>query len=569
MGLMTSRAATANDADLLVLGSGAAGLTGALVAALGGARVVLLEKAALVGGTTAISGGGAWIPCNPHMHEVGVDDSRDDALEYLRACTGGGGDDDILVSLVDHGADMIRMLESEAGLRFQVWPADGGATDYRPWLPGARPGGRTLEVEGFSLGALGPWAQRMRTDPGLCSETNLLDYYRGKMHLQAPRSMAMRLAGTGASSGDTYWRGTALVASLLHACLEHGVDIHLETRATEIVIEDGRVAGVRATHRDEPVELRADHVLLATGGYTNNDELKRLWMTTPLLYTCDVESNEGDGHLMGLAAGAQVAGLGDAWWMPHIPMGIRNGVVNAGGTREDRILPHTMMVNRAGRRFMNEAVNYYDAGESFGRKTGAAEPNYPAWLLFDQQGVERYAILAFKVPPGEPPEWLHSSDSIEGLAKSIGADEAQLRASVDRFNGFARSGVDDDFHRGENPWDRAWGDPRHGPNPSLGTLESPPFYAVPVYPGAIATRGGLRVDGSARVLSAAGPPIRGLYASGNCSNAAAAGAYAGPGATIGPAMTFGYLAAREVLASLPSDGSVTRPPGQSQSPQED
>jgi 3-oxosteroid 1-dehydrogenase len=210
-----------------------------------------------------------------------------------------------------------------------------------------------------------------------------------------------------------------------------------------------------------------------------------------------------------------------------------------------------MMVNPAGKRFMNEAVNYYDAGESFGNKVGAAPRDYPAWLLFDQQGVERYAVLAYKMPPGDRPAWLHVAESVEDLAASIDIDPSVLRASIERFNGFARSGVDEDFHRGENPWDVAWGDPEHGPNRSLGTLEKPPFYAVPVFPGAIATRGGLRVDDRARVLSARdGRPIPGLYASGNCSNATAAGAYAGPGATIGPAMTFGYLAARNVLAEI-------------------
>jgi 3-oxosteroid 1-dehydrogenase len=533
--------------DLVVVGSGAAGLTGALVAALSGAQVTILEKAALVGGTTAISGGGAWIPCNPHMSEVGVADSREDALEYLRACSGDTGDDAILTALVDHGPPMITMLEEQAGVRFQVWPAGGGATDYRPWLPGARPGGRTLEVEGFSLRRLGPWAERIRTDPALRNETNLLEYYRRGMHLQRPASAVLRQPARGAAPGDTYWRGTALVATLLHACLAHGVRVQVDTPATELWLENGRVAGVRATRQGEPVEMKAPHVLLATGGYTHNEDLKRLWLSTPLVYTCDVESNEGDGHLMGMAAGAQVAGLGDAWWMPHIPMGVRDGVVNAGGTREDRILPHTMMVNPAGRRFMNEAVNYYDAGESFGRKVGAAPANYPAWLLFDQQGVERYAVLAFKVPAGEAPEWLHVADTIEGLAKSIEVDASTLQVSVDRFNRFARSGVDEDFHRGENRWDRAWGDPDNFPNPSLGTVERPPIYAVPVYPGAIATRGGLRVDACARVLSAAGAPIPGLYASGNCSNAAAAGAYVGPGATIGPAMTFGYLAGRQAV----------------------
>jgi 3-oxosteroid 1-dehydrogenase len=254
---------------------------------------------------------------------------------------------------------------------------------------------------------------------------------------------------------------------------------------------------------------------------------------------------------MGLAVGAQLAGINDAWWLPHIPMGIENGVVNAGGTREDRILPHTMMVNPAGRRFFNEAINYYDIGEYFGNKVGAAPRNFPAWLLFDQQGVERYAMLAFKVPAGDPPEYLHVADSIEDLAKSLDIEPTTLRSSVERFNEFARNGVDEDFHRGENPWDLAWADPEHGPNPSLGTLEKAPFYAVPVYPSAVSTRGGLRIDTSARVLAARdGKPIPGLYASGNCSNGSATGAYPGPGSTIGPAMTFSYIVGRQVAADL-------------------
>jgi 3-oxosteroid 1-dehydrogenase len=229
-------------------------------------------------------------------------------------------------------------------------------------------------------------------------------------------------------------------------------------------------------------------------------------------------------------------------------MAYDSAIYNAAGTREDRILPHTLIVNPSGKRFMNEAVNYYDAGESFGNKVGAAPRNFPGWLIFDQQGVEKYAILAFKIPPGDPPEWLHRAESIEGLAESIGVDAAALTATIERFNEFARTGVDEDFHRGENPWDVAWGDPNNQPNPSLGTLEKPPFYATPIYPGAIATRGGLRIDAQGRVLAAKdGKPIPGLYASGNCSNGAAPGAYAGPGATIGPAMTFSYLVGRQVV----------------------
>jgi 3-oxosteroid 1-dehydrogenase len=543
-------AEVASETDFVVVGTGAAGLTGALVAAIGGARVTVLEKADLIGGTTAMSGGGAWIPCNPHMADVGVEDSREDALTYMRACAGATADDAVIESLVDNGADMVRLLEEHGGQRFQAWPAVGGTIDYRPWLPGARLGGRNLESLGISMAELGEWAPRIRKEPRLRSAHNLLDYYANRRHLSPPPTSAPQPPG---EEVDTYWRGTALVASLLRACLERSVQVHVETPVTELLVEGGRVVGVRAEHDGETIEVRAPHVLMATGGFTNNEELTRLWLTTPIDYTCDVTSNQGDGHLMGMAVGAQLAGMGDAWWNPHTPMGEVNGAINAAGTREDRILPHTLMVNGDGKRFMNEAVNYYDAGEAFGNKTGATTRNFPAWMVFDQQGVDRYAILAWKVPRGERPGWFHQADSVEALAASIGVDVDALAATVQRFNGFARSGVDEDFQRGENEWDRAWGDPENLPNPSLGTIEKGPFYAVPVHAGAISTRGGLRVDATARVLSVRGAPIPGLYAAGNCSSGSVTGAYVGPGATIGPAMTFGYLAGRRAAESVTSE----------------
>jgi 3-oxosteroid 1-dehydrogenase len=471
----------------------------------------------------------------------------------MRACAGATADDAVIESLVDHGAAMVRLLEAEGGMQFQAWPAVGGTIDYRPWLPGARLGGRNLESLGISMSELGEWAPKIRKEPRLRSAHNLLDYYANRRHLSPPSKTAPQPPG---DDVDTYWRGTALVASLLRSCLAHGVEVHVETPVKELLVDGGRVVGVRAERGGEVVELRAPHVLMATGGFTNNEELKRLWLTTPIDYTCDVTSNQGDGHLMGMAIGAQLAGMGDAWWNPHTPLGEVNGVINAAGTREDRILPHTFMVNSEGRRFMNEAVNYYDAGESFGNKVGATPRNFPAWLVFDQQGVDRYAILAWKVPRGERPAWFHQADSVEALAASIGVDVATFVATVERFNGFARSGVDDDFQRGENDWDRAWGDPDNEPNPSLGTVEKGPFYAVPMYAGAISTRGGLRVDAEARVMSVWGAPIPGLYAAGNCSSGSVTGAYTGPGATIGAAMTFAYLAAGHVVAAVSKGGRV-------------
>jgi 3-oxosteroid 1-dehydrogenase len=221
-------------------------------------------------------------------------------------------------------------------------------------------------------------------------------------------------------------------------------------------------------------------------------------------------------------------------------------VLNAAGSREDRVLPHTMLVNASGQRFVNEGLNYYDSGETFGQKISGLRSNYPAWLLFDQQGVDRYALLAWKVPEEGGAPGIHVAPTLDELAAMIDVPAAVLRASVERFNGFARSGVDEDFHRGEGAYDTAWGDPSNTPNPCLGTLEKGPFYAVKVRTGALATRGGLRIDNRGRVIGVDGAVIDGLYAAGNCSDGGAAGVYAGAGATIGGAMTFGYVVGREI-----------------------
>ncbi len=541
------------EADLVVVGSGAAGLAGAIAAADAGADVIVLEKASVIGGTTAMSGGAAWVPCNDHMADVGLTDSREEALGYLRDCAGETTDDELLVAFVDHAAEMLRFLEG-AGVRPpRPAPAAGGALDYRPWLDGAKPGGRNTFPGKFPLSELGDWAAKLRI--GHPWQGDRIEYYTKRMHLAPPVPPEQRQDVADPPPGgwthhdlEFVGSGTALVGELLKCALAHGVQVVVDAPGRELIVEGGRVVGVEAEREGVPWRVRARAgVLMATGGFTANEDLKRQWLSRPLHQTCDVDENQGDGHLMGMAAGAQVANLGDAWWMPFIHIGeTGDGMVTAAYSREDRILPHTMIVNRRGSRFVDEATNYNDFGEAFGLKSGAAERNFPAWLIFDQQGVERYAGLAYKVPAGPTPAWLIKADTIEDLARQAGIDAAGLQRTVERFNGFAEAGVDLDFRRGENPWDVAWGDPEHGPNPSLGTIARGPYFAVEVVPGALATKGGLRVDGGGRVLSAARPfgPVPGLYAAGNCSNAAAAGTYAGPGFTIGVAMTFAYIAAR-------------------------
>jgi 3-oxosteroid 1-dehydrogenase len=517
----------------------------------------VLENAAVVGGTTSASGGGFWIPLNPHMTEREIDDTREEALEYMRACAGDQGDDSHVVALVDHGAPMIEYLESRAGMSFRAWPAVGGTIDYRPWLPGWKPGARTLDAGRFAVEELGEWGPRVRLGGSSAWTIDKFDYYSNRGHVQPPAEAPARPHRSGVLPTETpthFASGTALVGQLLKGCLEQRFAIRTETPAHELLVDGGRVVGVRAERDGEPFFVRARRgVLLASGGYGTNEELKRLWLMRPLDATCDVESNTGDGHLMGIAVGGGVAGLGDAWWMPQVASGRdADGAIVFALSREDRHVPHTLIVNRRGKRFMNEALNYYDAGEPFGTKEGGPVRNHPAWYVFDSQAREKYAIVAAKFPGGDVPDWMAAGESIEELAAKLDVDAAALGETLERFNGFARRGVDDDFERGANEWDVAWGDPGQRPNPSLGTVEKPPFYALEMRNGALATRGGLHVNASGQVLSALRPfpPIPGLYAAGNCSDGAVAGAYAGPGATIGAAMTFAYLAALHVASTV-------------------
>jgi 3-oxosteroid 1-dehydrogenase len=541
------------EVDVAVVGAGSAGLTCAVVAAAEGLSVLLLEKGDVVGGTTAVSGGGAWFPANRHTSEVGVEDSPEQALEYLRACTGENAEDEILVALVEHGPATVEFLEDRAGVFFRPWPSVGGTIDYRPWLPGAKHGGRTLDPGKFTVADLGDWGPRVRTGASSAWLIDKMDYYAKQLHTLPPakgqegRTRPHQLAqGEDAKGVEFFASGAALIGRLLKAALEQGATVVTDAPAEELIVEEGRVIGLRATRDGRPWLVRARRgVVMTTGGFGQNEELKRMWLTRPMEHTCEPDTITGDGHLMGAAIGAQLAQL-DAWWMPKLRMG-----AEPQGSREDRILPHSMIVNRAGKRFVNEALNYHDVCEAFGTKEGGWARNLPAWLLFDRQARDNYILYSGKVPKGDPPPWLTVADTVEDLATALGIDPQALSDTFERFNGFAREGRDPDFGRGESGWDNAWGDPKNEPNPSLGTLLEPPFYAVEVMSGALATKGGLRVNAAGEVLSAAPPfgRIPGFYAAGNCSNAGPPVSYPGAGATVGAAMTFGYIIARELAAA--------------------
>lgn len=536
--------------DVLVCGSGVAGLAGALVAALEGASVLVLEKAAVVGGTTAMSGGGVWVPNNHHMDEHGVEDSRDDALTYLRACVGEAAEDEMLRALVDDGPEAVRYIEERGGVFFRAWPAIGGTSDYRPWLPGSRPGARTLDPGWFELGELGESVELLRNRH--VRHGDKLDLYTQRLHAAPPGSgdnrSGLEATSEEATTGPVVG-GAALAGRLFKACLDRGVAFRVSAPARRLLVAGGRVVGVEVADGAASWHVRAGAgVLLATGGYSKNEDLKRAWLQRPLEFSCEVPECEGDGHLMGMAIGAQTAHLGDAWFMPFIAAA---GAATYGGhSRGERALPHTVIVNGRGRRFVDEPLNYNDFGDAFGTKQDGPR-NLPAWVVFDSQATARYGMLADFVEQGAGQPWFTTAPTLEGLAAELGIDAAALRATVERFNEHARRGEDPDFGRGQNVWDVRWGDPSHEPNPSLGTLEVSPFHAVELRPGALGTKGGLRINRHAEVLSAAtGAPIPGLYAAGNCASSPTPGAYGGPGATLGAGLTFGYLAGHRLAASV-------------------
>lgn len=553
---------TALEWDVIVLGSGGAGLSAAAVSALEGADVLVLEKSDLIGGTTALSGGGVWVPNNHHMAEVGVEDTPEEALQYLEAIGGGAYDEVIGSAFVENAPRMVRYLEQNAGMAFRAWPAIGGTLDYRPHFPGAKHGGRPLDPHRVAVKELGEWATRIRTGPGSAWVWDKLEFYSKRMHSASPaqsRTVHQRqfvdvgsVEYSDPTSYEFYANGTALVAQLLRACLKAGVELRTGCRATRLVSDGrGRVVGVVAED-DTGVEILVKArlgVVLATGGFEFNEELKKIFLNRPLDFSPGCPTNEGDGHLMGMAVGAMPANLADAWWCPVVPLGDDGDGEVCVLSREERALPHSMIVNSRGKRFVNESTNYHDITEAFGTRANSLK-NLPAWLILDSQFTRKYALLKSAPPPkkGFDPGWLRSAPTLRELGEMIDVNGEALESTAAGFSEFARRGRDDDFSRGESAWDREWGDPGNLPNPALGTIEEGPFFAVELRPGALATKSGLQINGAGQVLAASHDRrvIPGLYAAGNVSSNAVPYGYTGPGATLGPALTFGYLIGRAI-----------------------
>ncbi|MEU5892787.1 3-oxosteroid 1-dehydrogenase [Streptomyces sp. NPDC047461] len=536
--------------DVVVIGSGAAGMTAALTAAKRGLSCVVLEKAPTFGGSAARSGAGIWIPNNSVILAAGVPDTPAKAAAYLAAVVGPEIPAARQQAFLANGPAMISFVMANSPLRFR-WME--GYSDYYPELPGGLPNGRSIEpdyLDGHILGAelahLNP--PYMAVPDGMVVFS--ADYKWLALSAVSAKGLAVATEclarGTKALTlgQKPLTMGQSLAAGLRKGLLDAGVPVRLNTPLTDLLVENGTVAGAVV-----PGGLyRARRgVIVGSGGFEHNPAMRSQYQRQPIGvdWTVGAKENTGDGIRAGQRVGAGVALMDDAWWGPAIPLPGQPYFCLA-----ERTLPGTLLVNAAGRRFVNEAGPYSDVVHTMYERN-PTDPDIPAWLITDQNYRNRYLFKDLAPTFVLPDDWYSSGAakkawSLDALATAIGVPPAALRTTVDRFNSLARQGTDTDFHRGDSAYDHYYTDPSVLPNSCLAPLWLPPYYAFRIVPGDLGTKGGLRTDARARVLREDGSVISGLYAAGNASAAVMGRSYAGAGSTIGPAMTFGYIAARDL-----------------------
>ncbi|MGW5216634.1 FAD-binding protein [Nocardia sp. NPDC004085] len=556
--------------DVLVVGSGGGGLTAALAAEAAGLSVLVVEKAAHYGGSTALSGGGIWVPGAPAQKRDGYAPDPEGVVEYLRAITEGLVGDARLRAYVATAPRMMEFLEQRsAWLRF-VWKP--GYADYYPELPGGSAQGSTINVPPIDLRRLGDEEQNLLRPLALAPKGIWLGPKDLRLFYQVRQSwrgkavlvkLVWRMFRARVFGDRIAAIGQSLVARLRLALRERDIPLWLNAPMTSLLTgADGAVVGAVVERDGQPLRIRAERgVILATGGFDHDMAWREEHQ--PVVeqdWSFGNPASMGDGIRAGQQVGAATDLLDEAWWFPaiHWPDGRLQFMLN------ERMMPAQFIVNGAGERYINEAAPYMDFGHAMieGQKSGIT--HIPSWLITDERSWRRYVVAGHlplpkipfaPVPTGRkiPRAWLDSgvvvaANSWTELAAKIGVPEDRLRATAKRFDELARTGHDDDFQRGDSVYDNYYGDPTL-PNPNLRPLGKPPYYAFRIILGDLGTSGGLRTDEHARVLRSDGTVIGGLYAVGNTSAALMGRSYAGAGATIGPAMTFGYIAVEHLAAS--------------------
>ena len=537
--------------DFLVAGSGIAGLVAALTAQAEGLHPVIVEKADVWGGSTAISGGVLWVPCNPLMVAEGAQDDPDKARAYLRDLLGEDNDrrsEARTAAFIANAPEMVRFL----GAAGMPWRRNREHPDYYQHVAGATVG-RSIECavgDGTQLGARFPTMRGNATALPAFSSSLSGSLIRAKTAREPFATAAQVMAQ------NWFWRlagrkplgvGRALAGALMKIVDSRGISLLLRTQLTELMLDSGTVIGARLADDQGQFELNAPAgVLLATGGFAHNSIVRRQHQPVDGTYSIAIPEDQGDALRLAGACGAAADHMDSAWWMPAILMAPRQPTITLG----ERALPGSIIVNASARRYMNESQCYMSAGQEMIANGAAREPH---WLVADDRFMRRYLHRAFRsekqreqlVAAGI----LKRAPTLEQLAQQCELAPAQLAATIARFNGFAEKGRDEDFGRGDGLYDRYWADPNNRPNPSLAPLTRAPFWATRIFPGDLGVNGGLTTDSHARVLHTDGSSISGLYAAGNATSAPFGRTYPGAGATIAAAATFGYIAARHAANS--------------------
>lgn len=560
--------------DVLVVGSGNGALTAALCAyELGLRDVLVVEKSALYGGTSATSGGGIWIPCSRYARAAGATDSYEEALEYVRGTTPAGAvPPGMQETYLREGPKMLDFLHERTRVRYESL---AHYPDYWSSLPGAKRGHRSLEPEPLARSVLGAEAPRLRDTHHMMwmfDRIAMTQVDAQVLMAQLPGWKGLAARRLWDHVSDLPWAlthkrsrriacGSAGVARLRWSMLERRIPLWLESPMTELLCEDsGRVSGARLERNGAAVTVRARRaVVLAAGGFEHNQQMRERYLPPPTdtRWSAAAGTNTGDGHRAAMAIGAATRLMSGGWWCssiraPDDPVP-RLAIM-------DKSYPGNIVVTRRGRRIANESQNYITYQLEFYRRHTRADPQAPSWMIFDGRSRRTY-FNGPLWPTRYRPDWrlprayfssgfLTRANSIRELAAAAGIDVAGLEKTVVAMNDYARSGKDLEYGRGDAEYDRYYADPRIRPNPCLAPIAEPPFYAMRIDPGDFGTHGGLLTNTDAQVLREDGRAIAGLYAVGNCA-AAILPTYPGPGSTLGPAMTFAWQAAKHFAEVSP------------------
>lgn len=539
-------------------------MAAALTAHEAGLSTLIVEKTGYVGGSTARSGGAFWMPASPILASAGSDDTRTAARAYLDAVVGDAAPRERAHAYLDYGAATVEMLRRTTPMKFQ-WAK--GYSDYHPERPGGSALGRTCECRPFNTALLGPELARLR--PGVMKSSFPMpvtgaDYrwlnLMARVPLKAlPRIMLRAFQGIGGLLLRKRYAagGQALAAGIYAGVLRAGIPVWTDSPVADLIVDDGRVTGAVVDHNGTQVSVTARRgVVLAAGGFDHLMSWRHKFQSERLgeHASLGAEGNTGDAiRLAQDVCGADTALMDQAWWFPAFaPLhGGEPTVMLA-----ERSLPGCLLVDQAGQRFVNEAIDYMSFGQKMLERERAGNPVEVIWMIFDQKYRNSYLLAAELFPRMPIPKtWYdagiaHRAEDLSTLAGAIGVDPSTFVATMDRFNAMARAGVDADFNRGVSTYDRYYGDPTVSPNPNLRPLEAGPFYAVKVVLSDLGTCGGLRADTRGRALREDGSVIDGLYAIGNTAANAFGASYPGAGATIGQGLVFGYIAALHAAGKL-------------------